>query len=83
MNHPVIPSEFANAVPVDAIPDPDAIRRRDAALLRFAIAITVLNILGHLWFGFEASWITPFVALACTYTTEGSTTTWDLSPCSM
>lgn len=70
MNHPVIPSEFANAVPVDAIPDPDAIRRRDAALLRFAIAITVLNILGHLWFGFEASWITPFVALACTYTTE-------------
>jgi hypothetical protein len=44
--------------------------RRDAGLLRFAVAITVLNILGHLWLGFEQSWITPFVALAAAYATE-------------
>lgn len=39
-------------------------------LARFALAITVLNILGHLWLGFEQSWITPFVALAAAYATE-------------
>lgn len=44
--------------------------RRDGGLLRFAIAISVLNILGHLWLGFEQSWVTPFVALAAAYTTE-------------
>lgn len=45
-------------------------QRREGGLLRFAIAITVLNILGHLWLGFEASWATPFVALAASYGTE-------------
>lgn len=45
-------------------------QRRAGGLLRFAIAITVLNILGHLWLGFEASWATPFVALAASYGTE-------------
>jgi Na+-translocating ferredoxin:NAD+ oxidoreductase RnfD subunit len=39
-------------------------------LARFALAITVLNILGHLWLGFEQSWITPFIALAAAYGTE-------------
>lgn len=45
-------------------------QRREGGLLRFAVAITVLNILGHLWLGFEASWATPFVALAASYGTE-------------
>lgn len=44
--------------------------KRLAGLSRFAIAITTLNILGHLWLGFEQSWITPFVALAAAYGTE-------------
>jgi Na+-translocating ferredoxin:NAD+ oxidoreductase RnfD subunit len=44
--------------------------RRVAGLVRFALAITVLNLLGHFWLGFEQSWITPFVALAAAYSTE-------------
>lgn len=39
-------------------------------LSRFAVAITVLNILGHSFLGFEQSWLTPFVALAAAYSTE-------------
>jgi hypothetical protein len=44
--------------------------RRDGGLIRFSIAITILNVLGHLWLGFEQSWLTPFVALAASYGTE-------------
>ena len=44
--------------------------KRLGGLSRFAFAITVLNIVGHAFLGFEQSWITPFVALAATYTTE-------------
>lgn len=51
-------------------------QRRAGGLLRFAIAITVLNVLGHLWLGFEASWATPFVALAASYATELAGETW-------
>lgn len=43
---------------------------RLGGLRRFAIAITVLNILGHTWFGFEQSFAHPLVALATTYTME-------------
>lgn len=43
---------------------------RVTALRRFAIAITLLNVLGHSWFGFEQSWATPLTALATTYTLE-------------
>lgn len=46
------------------------IDKRLKGLARFALAITILNILGHLWLGFEQSWITPFVALAAAYGTE-------------
>ncbi|WP_205837245.1 hypothetical protein [Neorhizobium sp. T25_13] len=46
------------------------IDKRLKGLARFAVAITFLNILGHLWLGFEQSWITPFVALAAAYGTE-------------
>ena len=44
--------------------------KRLGGLSRFAFAITVLNIAGHLFLGFEQAWITPFIALAAAYTTE-------------
>src|SRR5437016_12022996 len=40
------------------------------ALRRFAVAITLLNVLGHLVLGFEQSWAQPLVALATAYSTE-------------
>lgn len=43
---------------------------RLGGLRRFAIAITVLNILGHIFFGFEQSFAQPLVALATAYSTE-------------
>jgi hypothetical protein len=43
---------------------------RLAALRRFALAITVLNILGHTVLGFEQSWAQPLVALATAYGAE-------------
>ncbi|HKP13153.1 MAG TPA: enediyne biosynthesis protein UnbU, partial [Blastocatellia bacterium] len=44
--------------------------RRLGGLRRFALAITVLNILGHTVFGFEQSLAQPLVALAAAYTLE-------------
>lgn len=44
--------------------------KRLGGLSRFALAITVLNLLGHAFLGFEQSWITPFVALATGYGTD-------------
>ena len=46
------------------------VSNRLAGLRRFAIAITVLNILGHTAFGFEQSYAQPFVALTAAYSTE-------------
>lgn len=43
---------------------------RLGGLRRFAIAITVLNILGHAFFGFEQSLAHPLVALATAYSVE-------------
>ena len=40
------------------------------ALWRFAVAITVLNVLGHSVLGFEQSWAQPLVAPATTYSVE-------------
>lgn len=40
------------------------------ALRRFALAITVLNIAGHFFLGFEQSWAYPLVAIATTYSLE-------------
>lgn len=40
------------------------------ALRRFALAITVLNIAGHFFLGFEQSLAYPLVAIATTYTLE-------------
>ena len=43
---------------------------RLAALRRFAITISVLNVLGHTVLGFENSWAQMFVALGTSYLTE-------------
>lgn len=43
---------------------------RLGGLRRFAIAITVFNILGHTVFGFEQAWITPLVAVLTAYACE-------------
>lgn len=43
---------------------------RLGGLRRFGIAITILNILGHTFFGFEQSWAQPLVALATAYSLE-------------
>jgi hypothetical protein len=50
--------------------DPWYSEKRLGGLSRFAFAITILNVIGHLFLGFEQSWLTPLVALAATYTTE-------------
>lgn len=46
----------------------DAIRL--GGLRRFAVAISILNILGHTVFGFEQAWAHPLVALATAYSLE-------------
>jgi enediyne biosynthesis protein E5 len=43
---------------------------RIAALRRFAISITVFNILGYLWLGFEQPWLWPVLAVGTAYATE-------------
>ncbi len=43
---------------------------RLGGLRRFAIAITVLNVLGHTVLGFEQAWAHPIVALASAYLAE-------------
>lgn len=65
-----VPRNFDAVPATSATATMDAVSRREAALVRFATAITVLNVLGHLWLGFEQSWITPFIALAVAYSTE-------------
>lgn len=44
--------------------------KRLGGLSRFALAITVLNVLGHAFLGFEQSWITPFVSVLTAYGVE-------------
>jgi Na+-translocating ferredoxin:NAD+ oxidoreductase RnfD subunit len=44
--------------------------KRIGGLWRFAIAITVLNIVGHTVLGFEQAWAHPLVALAAAYGME-------------
>ncbi|WP_328646768.1 enediyne biosynthesis protein [Amycolatopsis sp. NBC_00348] len=54
---------------VDTAP-PKRTNKVITALRRFAISITIFNILGYTVLGFEQPWIFPFVALAVSYTTE-------------
>jgi Na+-translocating ferredoxin:NAD+ oxidoreductase RnfD subunit len=45
-------------------------QQRLGGLRRFAVAITVLNVLGHTVLGFEQAWAVPFVAVLTAYATE-------------
>jgi len=45
-------------------------KKRLGGLWRFAIAISILNILGHTWLGFEQAWAHPLVGLAAAYAME-------------
>jgi|SRR5271170_1128889 len=44
--------------------------RRLGGLRRFAVAITALNVLGHVFFGFEQSYAQPLLSLATAYACE-------------
>ena len=50
--------------------DPHYKKDHLGGLRRFALAITVFNLLGHFWFGFEQSYAQPLVALATAYATQ-------------
>ncbi|MYW94152.1 enediyne biosynthesis protein [Amycolatopsis rubida] len=54
---------------VDSAP-PKRTNKVVTALRRFAISITVFNILGYTILGFEQPWLYPLVALATAYATE-------------
>ena len=43
---------------------------RIAALRRFAISISVFNIIGYIWLGFEQPWLWPVMAVVTAYLTE-------------
>ena len=59
----------SNLLPImtQSKPNPN---NRLAGLRRFAIAITLLNILGHTVLGFEQAWAHPLVSLATGYSVE-------------
>lgn len=46
-------------------PDP-----RYLALRNFALSLSIFNIIGYIWLGFEQPYLWPFLALATGYTTE-------------
>lgn len=48
----------------------EAFRLRIGGLRRFGIAITIFNLLGHTFFGFEQSYAQPIVALLTAYSLE-------------
>ncbi|WP_175410932.1 enediyne biosynthesis protein UnbU [Streptomyces sp. TRM64462] len=58
------------APPATAEPGLSPAQRRSKALRRFALSITVLNIVGLAWLGFEQAFITPFVAVGVAYAVE-------------
>ncbi|MEV4740982.1 enediyne biosynthesis protein UnbU [Streptomyces sp. NPDC049555] len=65
---PASPAPTASAPAASAGLTPQ--QRRSKALRRFALSITVLNVLGLTWLGFEQAWATPFVAVGTAYATE-------------
>ena len=56
----------AAVAPTSPAPPPHEVKRVKA-LVRFAVSITVLNVLGHLFLGFEQAPITPVAAVLCSY----------------
>lgn len=68
--HPVAaPAKTVRAAEPAAPPGLTPDQRRVKALTRFAISITVFNILGHTVLGFEQAPITPIVAILVSYAT--------------
>lgn len=63
---PASPTAPATGKPAGPTPE----QRRSKALRRFALSITVLNIVGLTWLGFEQAYATPFVAVGTAYATE-------------
>src|SRR5437868_9043916 len=54
---------------VDSAP-PKRTNKVVTALRRFAISITIFNILGYTVLGFEQPWLYPFLAVGTAYATE-------------
>jgi Na+-translocating ferredoxin:NAD+ oxidoreductase RnfD subunit len=48
----------------------NAAQKRIAALRRFAVSLTLFNLIGHLFLGFEQAYAQPLVALATAYSLE-------------
>jgi hypothetical protein len=72
MTTTVQPASSAPAAPQAPIgkaakPKPDV---RYVALRNFAISLSVFNIIGYAYLGFEQPWLWPFLAIATGYTTE-------------
>jgi hypothetical protein len=63
-------AQLSPAAPRDPVAERWYRSNRLGGLRRFAAAITILNILGHSWFGFEQSWLQPLVGLAAAYSME-------------
>ena len=63
-------SESVGGLPQTAATDWSKAQRL-GGLRRFALAITLLNVIGHMFLGFETSWAHPLAALATGYTLEG------------
>ncbi|MFR9753647.1 enediyne biosynthesis protein UnbU [Nocardia sp. 004] len=59
-------SAAADVTSTEKVPPKPADPRRKA-LLRFAISITVFNVVGHLFLGFEQAPIVPIIAVAVSY----------------
>lgn len=65
------PSRSPQEVPIpESVPEPNMKEPRVQGLLRFAISITALNILGHLFLGFEQPPVVPFATVALAYAME-------------
>ncbi|TDB98884.1 enediyne biosynthesis protein [Actinomadura sp. 7K534] len=56
--------------PPEAKPAPRHDPKVTTALRRFAISISIFNLLGYTVLGFEQPWLWPFIALATGYTVE-------------
>ncbi len=68
--HPATRPERPAPTPLRASDIDWAQQIRLGGLRRFAFAITLLNVVGHLYLGFETSWLHPLAALATGYTLE-------------
>ncbi|MFJ6676982.1 enediyne biosynthesis protein UnbU [Actinosynnema sp. NPDC091369] len=61
--HPVAATRGTGAPPTPLTPE----ARREKALIRFALSITVFNLVGHALLGFEQSPITPIATVLASY----------------